>query len=391
MQILGAGFVAFEATKSIYSLAFMFIAYSLPQLLGSYFVEPVLRRFGAKKVAAFSDFIRGILLIALALAVLVDYKVLLLTYLLTFTASTLDAFYQPASNILFQQILAGNLEISRKKSSQLELLTQIAMLLSVTGGALLVDLTGIYFVFFLNAATFLVAGVMIWIIHIIPQYSKDEEVRAPLALYRSTLISHTDLVLNFSLGKIIPSVVNTLIIYFIIGHLAASFSTLGLIDAVAILGIGIGVWSVRFVDEKRNQQAMKICMYTSATFLAFAGYAGLEILIATFFVSTIFFGLSRVLARVNIIEHISDNEAAAVYSTANVVGIFISILLTFFTCIVADFFGIAFGFFTLAAFFAAATLFIIMRQKKSQRENLKTGELRYEQLYKTNNTRRPNK
>ena len=371
LQILGAGFIAYETTESIYSLAFVFLAYSAPQLFASYFVSPVLERFGPRGVAAFSDFMRAILLGGLGLAVFLDHNVLFFTYLLTFCSSALDAFYQPASNSLFQQVMSKHHELRKQKSSQLELLTQVAMLLSVTGGAVLVDVIGIYFAFILNAVTFFVAGVLICFISVDQDSQPIPEKQNPIRHYLSTVAKYPGLVLNFSLGRMIPAVVNTLIIYLVIGPLDKSFSALGLVDAVAILGIGIGVWSVRFVRDSQNNRVMSICMYASAFFIGLAGQGEFNLLVGAFFVSTGLFGLSRVIARINILDAVHESVAPAIYATANVVSIVGAVILTIFVCVIADVFGIAFGFLALGVCFAASTFFISTRSKQQsiQRES----------------------
>lgn len=314
LQILGAGFVAFESTNSIYSIAAVFIIYSIPQLFASYFVGSVLSKTGPKDIALITNYVRAALLAVLGVAVFVDFEVLILTYVLTFATSFLDAFYQPAANSLFQRTLADRPDLYKSKSSQLELLTQIAMLVSVTLGAVLVDLMGIHVVFLLNAATFLVAGLFVQSIKVGRTPADAPDRRNPISAYFATIQDHPDLVLNFALGKIIPSVMNTLIIFFVIGDLGASFSALGLVDAVAILGIGLGVWIVRFVSDEHNNSAMSLCMYGSATFLGLVGIAGFNVLVGAFFVSTCLFGLSRVIARINIMETVTDSEVPALYT-----------------------------------------------------------------------------
>ncbi len=335
IQILGAAYVSFNTTGSIFSIGGVFLAYAIPQVWSSYYTYALIKRFGVKKVCVYSDYYRTVLLLVLGLAVYADVWVLVLTYSITVISSILDSYYQPCSNSFFQRIARKESEEAGKSSSNLETSIQVAMLLSVTLGAYLADRIGIHLVFMINSASFLASAVILSTISISKDVSIEENVTAknPIRLYISTINQYRTEVFNFSLARIIPNVMNTLTIYFVIRTLDKSFTTLGFVDAIASIGFGLGAWLYPLLSKKYgNEITMTVSLVCTSIMILLQPHADLLWLGFTFSLATLFFGISRVSARVAIIKGLSDEVSDLVYASANILGIIVAIFLTIIIC-----------------------------------------------------------
>ncbi len=365
IQILGAAYVSFLVTGSIFSIGGVFLAYAIPQVLSSYFIPGLIGRYGVKSICIWSDYIRAALMLLLGIVVYLDIYVLVFTFLITVLSSMLDSFFVPSSNSFFQRILNDAKANANTASSRLETITQLAMLLSVTLGALLVDRLGEHYIFLLNAVSFLLSGIILSTIAVSFGSSESVQMKSnPLSIYIRCFSQYRSDVINFSLARIIPNVMNTVTTYFIVKSLGKSFLTLGLVDAIASIGFAAGAWLYPHLLKKYNSdKIMIVSLSSTAIMIYFQPLYGLLMLGFTFFVATLTFGVSRVAARAAIIKSYDDSTAEIIYTTSNLFGMLVAIGLTIGVCYTEALLNIQLAYAVVATFLLLTSIYILISER----------------------------
>ena len=363
IQIIGAAYVSFLETNSIIAIGGVFLTYAIPQLFIAYFSLGVLKKFGARFICIFSDFIRGGFIGLIFVALWFDYLVFETILLVTAMSSLFDAIYQPAANSLFQQI-TKKLDASIERiSSQLEVSTQIAVLLSVTIGALAGHLLGVSIIFAVNAISFILSGLFFTFIKI-KRLSVETADATSLSRYQKAIKHHFADVLNFSLVRAVPNTMNTVTIFFVIASLDQNLFVLGIVDAIASIGFMSGaMFFSRYLSGKSLKPIMVVSLLLTALFIFLQPLHGLYFMSLMFFIATLTFGISRVAARSAIIRNTDDETGEGIYSSANIVGLIFAVLLTIVVCWLQPQYGIQASYFAVAVFVMAVGLVVASSKK----------------------------
>lgn len=366
IQILGAAYIAYQEVNSILAIGGVFLSYAIPQLFASYLSLTVIRNFGVKNTCYYSDIIRGLLILCIFIAVYFDTYIIEVTLIITATSSLFDAIYQPASNSFFQKIVTNESLSAEKSSAKLETTTQIAMLLSVTIGALIGHFLGVQTIFLINAISFLISAYLFY--NITGNFNKtDNSVVKTSSLYFQTIKTNFIDVLNFSLVRAVPNTMNTLTIFFVIAILSENFVVLGIVDAVASIGFMLGsMFFSKYLVAKRMVPVMFYSLLLTAIFIMLQPIYDIYFMSIMFFLATFTFGISRVAARSEIIKTIPDDVADRIYSVAAMLGLLFAITLTLLVCWVQPNYGIipAYG---IVAIFVSIVAFMVLYSSKNSR------------------------
>lgn len=359
IQILGAAYVTFLETQSILSIGGVFLTYAIPQVAIAYFSLDILKKFGARTICISSDFIRGVLIGMIFISLWFDQFVVETVFAVTAASSLFDAIYQPASNSLFQYIVKLNKLDSARFSSRLEVSTQAAVLLSVTVGALAGHLFGAAAIFGLNSASFILSGILF---SFIPKTINQIAIGTAnnFALYKHAIKHYFPDILNFSLVRAVPNTMNTVTIFFVIATLQQNLFVLGIVDAVASLGFMFGsLFYARHLSKMRPEIVMISTLSLTAIFIYLQPLYELYFMSAMLLAATLAFGISRVSARANVINTTDGDISDAIYAAANLLGLFLAIILTIIVCWVQPQFGINFAYITVATFILIVALIVL--------------------------------
>ena len=172
-------------------------------------------------------------------------------------------------------------------------------------------------------------------------------------------------ILNFSLVRAVPNVMNSLTIFFVIAVVGENFAILGIVDAIASLGFMFGsMFFIRFLSSKNIKAIVILSLGLTSIFIFLQPIYEIYFMSLMFFFATFTFGISRIAARVSIIKRIAEKDADSVYSMANILGLFFAIILTLLICLVQPIFGIIAAY-LVVAIFVAIVAFIVAMQKSN--------------------------
>jgi len=161
-QIALVGLVS-QATMSSSGLAVVMSMAIIPVFIISPISGVYIDRWSKKKTMYISDFLRCIFIILIPL-VFLKFKTLMLIYLLIFLSFSAGRFFIPAKMAFIPQVVEGkNIFLA---NSLISLTATIAAVLGVGVGGIIVERYGVTAAFIIDAATFFISAVAIFLITI---------------------------------------------------------------------------------------------------------------------------------------------------------------------------------------------------------------------------------
>lgn len=182
-------FYVYERTGSALATGAMFIAQTLPPILFGSLAGIFVDRWDRKQTMVMADLARFFVILLLLLVYFLDW--LWLLYPLIFVETILGQFFTPAKNALTPHLVSKEELI--KANSLISLGGDLTMLVGPALGGILVNLLGLPGVILLDAVSFLLSAMMIFLIDAppVPAQAQVTQIMAdsPLMVFRRDWIA----------------------------------------------------------------------------------------------------------------------------------------------------------------------------------------------------------
>lgn len=136
----------------------LFIISSLPSLLFGTLIGPLVEKWNKKTVIVACDIVSGCLTAVLAVMVHFGYNYLWLIYLISFLLNTVNLFFSPSVNSILPAVIPA--DKYRQGTSLMKMMTFLSQIMGAAVGGMLVGFFGVFWSIAINAASFLISGVM---------------------------------------------------------------------------------------------------------------------------------------------------------------------------------------------------------------------------------------
>lgn len=153
-------FYVYQRTGSVLSMGLMFIATTLPGVVLGSLAGVFVDRWNRKQTLVMASFLQGLLLLLLLMAQSVEW--LWVVYPVAFLESLIAQFFGPAENALLPQLVAT--ERLTEANALNAVNNNLALLIGPVLGGALIGFLGLPGVVLLDSASFLIAGMLIWLI-----------------------------------------------------------------------------------------------------------------------------------------------------------------------------------------------------------------------------------
>jgi hypothetical protein len=325
IQIIAAAYVILVRTNSVLSVGVLFIFAALPQAILSVVSGRRADQGHSKAICIASDLIRAACVAAIPVSLATGRGVTEVLYASTFVVSLFDAVFAPAGSSWIQRILA-RAEYARF-SSRFEISTQTGLLISSAVGGFAVDWFSAEAVFAFNAVTFLVSAAFLSFVRPAgpaPAAGPQDAGQGPALAVAADKVPWARTLpaaLLFAQGKVIPTVMNTLLIVLVVTTLRKGIGALGLVDAIAGVAFTMGALLFTRANRRISITAILILGYLLTAGLIFPqplfGIVGLGI---AFGAACFTFGLGRVAVRATLMNETDERYAGRIFGAANGIG-----------------------------------------------------------------------
>lgn len=154
-------FYIYHRTGSVLSMGLMFIATTLPGVMLGSVAGVFVDRWNRKQTLFMASFLQGPLLLLLLTAQSVEW--LWVVYPVAFLESLIAQFFGPAENALLPHLVAT--ERLSEANALNSVNNNLALLIGPVLGGALIGFLGLPGVVLLDSASFLIAGILIWLIN----------------------------------------------------------------------------------------------------------------------------------------------------------------------------------------------------------------------------------
>jgi MFS transporter, DHA3 family, macrolide efflux protein len=328
IQIIAAAYITLLETKSAISVGTLFILAALPQAVLSVVSGGLADRGHRKLLCIASDLIRAAAVTAIPVAMVIGNSVVPVLYVSTFVVALFDAVFMPVGSSWIQ-VLTDRKSYARF-SARFEISTQVGMLISSALGGFLVVLVSAEAVFLGNAISYVISALILALmkdgrdrtsepVRAAPDAAVDGDVGTPAP--RIAWFQRLPGMMLFAQGKVIPTVMNTLLIVLVVRELHKTMSSLGVIDALAGVGFTAGALLFGRAQRRLGTAAVLIIGYIlTSVFILAQPFFGIVTLGVFFIVACFTFGLSRVGVRALLMHDVPDEQAGRVFGAANGIG-----------------------------------------------------------------------
>jgi MFS family permease len=370
IQLTAASIVTLQTEGSAVAVGWLFVAFSAPPVLLSFYFGRLADRFDRRTLCILSDVGSTVIAIGLPVWLLLGLRADVGLYAATFGLAAMSALFLPASSALVKERVAE----SRLApfNANFEMAFQAGTLLSTGIGGWFVQLFGARPLFFFNGATFVASILCFLAMGRRPSMPATDDAgtldvghEAPAVTRRLRM----GLGVLYALGHPVITVSNTLLVVLVIGTFREGAGVLGVVDALA--GIGFFASAVLYKRLIRRVPDLRIALVgylASAAFITLEpqfGVLGLMFLLPG---GTITFGAARVACRTMLMRAIDERRAGRVFGAANAFGLSMSIVATIAIAELVDRTHAVWGFAALAALMvavAAPTVVLVSRAQQA--------------------------
>jgi MFS family permease len=359
IQLTAASIVTLRTEGSAVAVGWLFVAFSAPPVLLSFYFGRLADRFDRRTLCIVSDLGSTVIAIGLPVWLLLGLRADAGLYAATFGLAAMGALFLPASNALIKERVAENR--LGPFNANFEMAFQAGTLLSTGIGGWFVQLFGARPLFFFNGATF-VASILCFLAMgrrptSLPAPEEativDAGVEPPAATSRLPI----GLAVLYALGNPVITVSNTLLVVLVIGTFREGAGILGVVDALA--GIGFFASAVLYKRLIRRVPDLRIALVgylASAAFITLEPQFGVIALMFLLPGGTITFGVARVACRTMLMRAIHESRAGRVFGAANAFGLSLSIVATIAIAEIVDRTHARWGFVALAVLMVAVAV-----------------------------------
>lgn len=307
----------------------LFILIALPQAFFSVLFGKLADTFNRKTICLVTNLLNTVIVIGVLAGIKLLPDPAMVIYVSSFLLSMTLAMFFPANNAMIKDSVST--ERMGLFNSRMELALQVGALTSVAIGGFMIQLIGVDFVYVLNALTFLTSAMLFIFIRPFSREQSDiakngvavdGEQKPP---FRKSM-----LMLLYGTGNVIVTVSNMLLIILVTHHFASGAGVLGLIDALAGLGVAIAAMLSPWLQKRFRLLTLVLVGYIGdALFIALQPQFSLFWLIVFFPLGALCFGLARISCRTMMFELIPSDYTGRFFGLSNALGLIMAVALTY--------------------------------------------------------------
>jgi Major Facilitator Superfamily. len=352
------------------AVGLLFILVALPQAFFSLLFGKISDTYDRKKICIITNIFNALIVISVLAGIKFFDDPSMTVFVGSFMLSITTAMFFPANNAIIKDAIAKTR--MAVFNSKLEMATQIGTLTSVAIGGFLIQYSGVSFVFVLNAITFLLSAFLFKLTNTTlqpaPFAGTDTSADADLKKENSQ-IRKPWLMLLYGIGNIIVTVSNMLLVILVTKHFGAGASVLGIVDALAGVGVFVAAALTPFIQKRYSLLTIVIIGYVgNAVFIALQPQFNIAWLIVFFPLGALFFGIARISCRTLMFNSISSQYTGRFFGMSNALGLASSVVLIYVIGTLVDTFDVITGYVALAAavvvLTSIASLFVMKGQSK---------------------------
>ncbi|AGE17329.1 MFS transporter [Serratia marcescens] len=310
----------------------LFILIALPQAFFSVLFGKLSDTYDRKKICIITNVVNAAIVIGVLAGINTFTDPSMVIFVCSFMLSMTMAMFFPANNaIIKDSVESGRMAAFNAK---LEMAVQIGALTSVAIGGFLIQLIGVDFVFVLNAITFIASAALFFMLT--PRVQGSDEVpegytaSEPVPATTLPAVRKPWLMLLYGVGNIIVTVSNMLLVLLVTKHFASGAGVLGVVDALAGVGVAIAAAMTPFLQKRFSLLTIVMFGYVAnAAFIALQPQFTLPWLMVFFPLGAVCFGLARISCRTLMFNTIPSHYTGRFFGFSNAIGLTSAVVLTY--------------------------------------------------------------
>jgi MFS family permease len=355
IQLTAAALLVLQAERSTLAVGWLFIVVAIPQALLSLLFGRLADRFDRRWLCVACDLTGASAALVLPVWLLLGGPAGIGAYVSNFVLAIVAALFMPASNALIRERVRP--ERLGAFNANFEIATQAGTLLSTAVGGFMVQWFGAEPLFFFNAATFLASASCMLALGRRPAQAPVEQgvaAAGPGASPDGPPLARLGLL--YALGNVVTTVWNTIIVVLVIEVLRQGAGVLGVVDALAGVGILLAAASYKWISPRMANLRLALVGYLSCAALLVLEPFGLVGVVLCVPLAALAFGLARVAARTLLMSAVPHSHAGRVFGATNAFGLAFSVAVTLAISNVVDRTEVRYGFLMLALVVGATAL-----------------------------------
>lgn len=367
IQLTAASIVTLRVEHSAVAVGWLFVAFSAPPVLLSFFFGRLSDRLDRRKLLIASDLGSAVIAAALPLWLLLGQRPNVGLYAVTFGLAAMSALFLPASSALIKErVLEGRLA---PFNANFEMAFQAGTLLSTAIGGWFVQLFGARPLFFFNAGTFVASALCFAAMGARgPRVERETDPTKGETTAAASRPQVVRLGALYALGNPIITVSNTLLVVLVLAAFRHGPGVLGVVDALAGVGFFASAVLYKIVSKRSPNLRIALLGYLgSAAFITLQPQFGVIALMFLLPGGTITFGVARIACRTMLMRAVDEARAGRVFGAANAFGLSLSVVATVAIADLVDHTHVRWGFVALALFIACAatsTVALVVRARQ---------------------------
>jgi MFS family permease len=321
-----------ESMGTAKAVGTLFILIALPQAIFSLLFGKLSDTYDRKKICIFANAVNALIVIAVLAGINTFTDPSMVIFVCSFMLSMTMAMSFPANNA----IIKDSVESGRMAAfnARLEMAVQIGALTSVAIGGFLIQMAGVDFVFVLNAVTFIISAMLFYMLspreHEPVGSSDGNQHSDTTASTTAPSVRKPWLMLLYGVGNIIVTVSNMLLVLLVTKHFASGAGVLGVVDALAGVGVAIAAAITPFLQKRFSLLTIVLFGYVAnAAFIALQPQFTLSWLMIFFPLGAVCFGLARISCRTLMFNTIPSHYTGRFFGFSNAIGLTSAVILTY--------------------------------------------------------------
>ncbi|MEZ0089546.1 MFS transporter [Streptacidiphilus sp. EB129] len=371
IQLIAASLLIFRTSGTAMSVGWVFIVTALPQIALSSFFGRLADRYDRRTICVITDVVSAVAALALPVWLLFGGNGIAGAYAVSLLLAVTSAMFMPASNALIKERIApdrlghfgANFDIAYQGG---------AMASGVVGGFVM-QYVGLQPMFYFNGITFVFSALCLYAMGRRPAAAAEPEepgtdAAAPAEPAVTVKAPLLRLGVLFSLGAVLVLVTNTLLLVAVIHRFHQGTGLLGVVDALAGIGMMIAATLYKRVKDKVNYRYLILFGYVGCGLALLVQPIAVWTIVPGILVGGITFGFARLASRTELMRAVDADKVGRVFGTANAFGLALSAAGTVLVAAVVDHVGVVSGFLTLGLIGIVPTVLIVSTMFLGRRE-----------------------
>ncbi|MFI5631023.1 MFS transporter [Streptomyces sp. NPDC051664] len=379
IQLIAASLLVYKTSGTTLSVGWIYVLVAAPQVALSVLFGRWADRFDRRKLCVTADVLSALTALFLPVWLLFGKDGSNAAYVVSLILAVLSALFMPASLALMKE--RAHPDRLGSFNANYEIAFQGGSMLSGVLGGFAIQFFGTKPLFFFNAATFIASAVLLFMLGSKPRTAPATADTADTADTDPVEPAGTDqaadraaavvpapatrgpivrLGLLFSIGSVIVTVANTLLLVAVVDRFKQGAGTLGIADALAGIGMLGAVFCFKRLKDRVDYRLLILLGYGGCAALAFVQPIAMWTLLPGIFLGGFTFAFGRLPARTELMRTVSGERSGRVFGAANGFGLAMSVVLTILVAHVCDTYGILQGYSTLGAFGVLTTVAVIV-------------------------------